>query len=134
MSYRAIAAALTLEDLSVGERLAAFSLASYAGRDHCAWPAARTAAARAGLSRRQYLAARAGLEQRGLVAVEQPDGRMGAAALVRLVFAEEGARVDREVNAELFEAVLTSTGVRARRGCCWRSWRPWRTRVAWWRG
>ena len=52
MSYRAIAAALALEDLSVGQRLAAFSLASFANRQHRAWPSAGTAAARAGLRAR----------------------------------------------------------------------------------
>ena len=34
MSYRTIAAALALEDMSIGERLAAFSLASYADAEH----------------------------------------------------------------------------------------------------
>lgn len=34
MSYRTMAAALTLEDVSVGERLVAFSLASYADSEH----------------------------------------------------------------------------------------------------
>jgi hypothetical protein len=58
MSHRAIAAALALDDLSAGERLAAFSLASFANRQQLAWPGTRVAAARAGLSRSQYIAAR----------------------------------------------------------------------------
>ena len=61
MSRAAIAAALALENVSAGERLAAFSLASFANSDHRAWPGTRIAAVRAGLSRSQYLAARNGL-------------------------------------------------------------------------
>jgi hypothetical protein len=111
LSYRAIAAALALEDVSVGERLVAYSLASYAGRDHLAWPAARTAAVRAGLSRRQYLAARAVLVERGLVIVEEVAGRPAGSAVVRLRFAEDGLSIEREINAGLFEAVLAKTSV-----------------------
>jgi hypothetical protein len=58
MSHAAIAAVLRLEGVSAGERLAAFSLASFANREHRAWPGTPVAAARAGLSRSQYLAAR----------------------------------------------------------------------------
>jgi hypothetical protein len=111
MSYRAVAGALALEDVSVGERLVAYSLASYAGRDHRAWPAARTAAVRAGLSRRQYLAARAGLVQRGAVVVEEGAGRPAGSAVVRLRFAEDGPLIGREINAGLFEAVLARASV-----------------------
>ena len=103
MSYRAIAAALALEDLSVGQRLTAFSLASFANRQHRAWPSAGTAAARAGLSRRQYLSARAELECRGLITREGDGPR---STLVALTFAEQGASVEREINAQLFEATL----------------------------
>jgi len=67
MSHAAIAAVLRLEDVGAGERLAAFSLASFANREHRAWPGTQVAAARAGLSRSQYLAARDGLARRGLV-------------------------------------------------------------------
>ena len=70
MSHAAIAAALALEDLSAGERLVAFSLASFANREHRAWPSTRGAAARAGLSRSRYLAARDGSCPRGLVVIE----------------------------------------------------------------
>jgi hypothetical protein len=38
MSHVAIAAALALEDVSAGERLTAFSLASFANREHRAFP------------------------------------------------------------------------------------------------
>jgi hypothetical protein len=107
MSYRAIATALTLENLSVGQRLAAFALASFANREHRAWPSTATAAARAGLSRRQYLAARGELAQRGLVVLERPEARQFASALIRLTFAEDGRSIDREVNPGRFEAALT---------------------------
>ena len=58
MSYRTIAAALALEDVSIGERLVAFSLASYADSEHQTFVGNPAAATRAGLSRNQYLAAR----------------------------------------------------------------------------
>ena len=50
MSHAAIAAVLRLEGVSAGERLAAFSLASFANREHRAWPGTPVAAARAGLA------------------------------------------------------------------------------------
>ncbi|HET9125580.1 MAG TPA: hypothetical protein VFN65_11905, partial [Solirubrobacteraceae bacterium] len=102
VSYRAIACALALEDVSIGERLVTFSLASYANRAHLAWPSARTAAARAGLGRRQYLTARDRLAERRLIALEESNGGV----VIRLAFVEAGPSVEREVNAELFEAVL----------------------------
>jgi hypothetical protein len=105
MSYQAIAAALALEDLSVGERLTAFSLASFANRQHRAWPSASTAAGRAGLSRRQYLAARGELERRGLITREGNE-RRHTAALIYLAFADHGPSIDHEINAELFETTL----------------------------
>jgi hypothetical protein len=108
VSYRAIACALALEDVSIGERLVAFSLASYANRAHLAWPSARTAAARAALGRRQYLAARDRLIERGLITREDS----GGGAVIRLAFAEAGPSVEREVNAELFEAVLSRNRAR----------------------
>ena len=112
MSYRAIAAALALEELSIGQRLTVFSLASFANRQHRAWPAAATAAARAGLSRRQYLTARAELEQRGLISTEPMDGRIGSSGLTHLVFAGQGPSIEREINAELFESTLARSGSR----------------------
>lgn len=106
MSHVAIAAALALENPSAGERLAAFSLASFANRDHRAWPGTRVAAARAGLSRSQYLAARDGLERRGLIAVEEPGGGRGHSPVMRLRFAHSGPWREGQINAELFEATL----------------------------
>jgi hypothetical protein len=101
MSYRAIAAALALADVSVGERLTAFSLASYANRAQLAWPAARTVAARAGLSRRQYLTTRARLADRGLIVLEPAPGGPTQSVVMRLCFAEHGPSIEREVNADL---------------------------------
>jgi hypothetical protein len=46
VSRDAIAAALARDDLPSGERLVAFSLASFAGADNRAWPGAPAAAAR----------------------------------------------------------------------------------------
>ena len=109
MSHRAIAAALALEDVSGGERLAAFSLASFADREQRAWPGTRLAAARAGLSRSQYLVALRSLSDRGLVEIEDSDGGRGRSALVRLLFADAGDLVDAEINAQLFEAVISDT-------------------------
>jgi hypothetical protein len=106
MSHVAIAAALALEDVSAGERLAAYALASFANGEHRAWPGTRVAAVRAGLSRSQYLAARDGLVKRGLVVVEQPGGGRGSSPMVLLTFARTGPWFDGEVNAPLFEAVL----------------------------
>ena len=111
VSHRAIAAALALEDVSIGERLVAFSLASFAGRDCRAWPAARTAAARAGLSRGRYLAGRARLIDRGLLTFESTGPTASSSSTVRLGFAEQGAVIGREINAELFEAVLVHSSV-----------------------
>jgi hypothetical protein len=107
VSHAALAAVLRLEDVSAGERLAAFSLASFANREHRAWPGTPVAAARAGLSRSQYLAARDGLGRRGLVEVDEPGGGRGRTPLVSLRFAESGPWCDVEVNPGLVEAVLS---------------------------
>jgi len=104
MSHVAIAAALALEDVSAGERLAAFSLASFANREHRAFPGTRVAAARTGLSRSQYLAASDGLQKRGLLAVEESGGGRGHSAVVAVLFAEAGPWFEGEINAALFEA------------------------------
>ena len=107
MSHAAIAAVLALSEATVGERLAALSLASFASRQQRAWPSTRVAAARAGLSRSQYLAARDGLARRGLVIVEAPGGGRGRAPVISLAFAEAGPWFDSDINAELVEAVLS---------------------------
>lgn len=106
VSHAALAAVLRLEEVSAGERLAAFSLASFANREHRAWPGTPVAATRAGLSRSQYLAARDGLARRGLVVVDEPGGGRGRSPVVWLGFAELGPWCDTEVNPGLVEAVL----------------------------
>jgi hypothetical protein len=112
MSHVAIAAALALEDVSSGERLAAFSLASFANREHRAWPGTPVAAARAGLSRSQYLAAREGLRLRGLIAIEDSGGGRGNSPTIALAFARTGPWLEREINAQLFGAVLGYSATR----------------------
>lgn len=112
MSHVAIAAALVLSDVSAGDRMAAFSLASFANREHRAWPGTRVAAARAGLSRSQYLAARDGLVRRGLVVVEHAGAGRGNSPVVAVTFAQAGPWFDGEINAPLFEAALSWTRTR----------------------
>ena len=112
MSREAIAAALARDDLPSGERLVAFSLASFAGADNRAWPGAPAAAARAGLSRSRYLFDRDRLVQRGLVVVEEAASGRGRASTVALPFASKGPWWEAEINAELFEAVLSRSQAR----------------------
>ena len=109
MSRQAIAAVLARDDLASGERLVAFSLASFAGRDDRAWPGASIAAARAGLSRSRYLLVRERLVARGLVVVESQASGRGRSSLLALPFVSAGPWWEAEVNAELFEAVLSRT-------------------------
>ena len=121
MSHVAIAAALRLEGVSTPERLVAFSLASYANREHRAWPGAAAAAARAGMSRGRFLAARAGMSRgrflaardglvrAGLVDIGDSRGGRGRSSTVMLAFAESSERLDAEINAPLFEAALASS-------------------------
>jgi len=112
VSRQAIAAALAGEDLAGGERLVAFSLASFGGRDGRAWPGAPAAAARAGLSRSRYLYDRDQLVRRGLIVMEEMASGRGRASTVALQFAAEGPWWDGDVNAELFEAALSRTRTR----------------------
>ena len=112
MSVTAIAAALALEGLSAGERLVAFSLASFADRENRAWPGAPAAAARAGLSRSRYLQARDQLVRRGLIVVEDAATGRGRASTLRLRFADHGPWSEREINAPLFEAALAYSRAR----------------------
>ena len=115
MSREAIAAALARHDLSSGERLVAFSLASFADRENRARPGTPAAAARAGLERSWFLEARDLLVRRGLVVVEQAaTGRGRASTLCAAVRRAEGPWWDGEINAELLEAVLGYS--RSRRG------------------
>jgi len=106
VSRAAISAVLARDDLSTGERLAAFSLASFADRENRARPGTPAAAARAGLERSGYLEARGRLERRGLVVVERPATGRGRASALWLAFAAEGPWWEGGINAELFEAVL----------------------------
>jgi DnaA N-terminal domain len=107
MSREAIAAALARDDLSCGERLVAFSLASFADRDGRARPGTPAAAGRAGLKRSWFLEARELLERRGLVVVEQAATGRGRASTLWLPLAEAGPWWDGDINAELFEAALS---------------------------
>jgi hypothetical protein len=107
MSRQAIAAVLARADLSCGERLVAFSLASFADRENRARPGTPAAAGRARLKRSWFLEAREGLERRGLVVVEQAATGRGRASCLWLAFAETGPWWEGEINAELFEAVLS---------------------------
>jgi len=87
---------LAREDLACGDRLAAFSLASFAGREHRAWPGAAAAAHRAGLSRSRYLQARDRLVRRGMNEWTVPDPRVRAGGIAprapRRVVPAAGAR------------------------------------------
>jgi hypothetical protein len=114
MSRDAVAAVLARDDLACGDRLAAFSLATYAGRGHLAFPGATAAAQRAGLSRSRYLQARDRLVRRGLVVVEAEASGRGRSSTLRLAFAEAGPWWEGEINVVLLEAVLgysATTGV-----------------------
>ena len=107
MSHRAIAAVLAVHDLSSGERLVAFSLASFADRENRARPGTPAAAERAGLRRSWFLEARDMLVRRGLVLVEQAATGRGRARTLWLSFAETGPWWDGEINPELLETVLS---------------------------
>lgn len=106
MSHAAVAAVLARDKLSTGERLVAWSLASFANREQVAWPGVAAAAARAGLSRSRYLEAREPLVRRGLLEVKSRGVGRGQASVVRLLFAQSGPWCEVDVNVELAEAVL----------------------------
>ena len=112
MGREAIAATLARQDLSCGERLVAFSLASFADRDNRTRPGTPAAAARAGLARSRFLEARDRLVCRGLVVVADAASGRGRASTLALPFAETGPWWDGEINAELFEAVLSYSATR----------------------
>ncbi|MDQ6806756.1 MAG: hypothetical protein M3065_17755 [Actinomycetota bacterium] len=112
MSYRTIAAALALDSVTAGERLVAFSLASFADGEHQAFPGDATAAARAGLSSSRYLAARKQLVGRGLVTVAGIGGGRGRLSTLTLDFAICGLWLDGRINPGLFEDVLSYTRAR----------------------
>lgn len=106
MSYASIAAALVLEDISPGERLVAFSLASFANRENLAWPGNPAGAARAGLSRSRYLHARDLLLRRELISVTERGRGRGQSTTIALEFANAGPWFEGQINPELFETVL----------------------------
>ncbi|MGH2926639.1 MAG: hypothetical protein ACRDL8_00360 [Solirubrobacteraceae bacterium] len=112
MSVQAISAALLLSAVTPGERLAAFALASYANPGQRAWPSNPVAAARAGLSRSQYLAARDGLARRGLVRVEDQGGGRSRSSTIALDFAAAGPWYDGWVNPRALEAALGHSAAR----------------------
>ena len=85
VSRQAIAAVLAREDLAGGERLVAFSLASFAGRGDRAWPGA-PAAPRGGAESQPYLHDRDRLVARGLVVVEEEASGRGRASTLALRF------------------------------------------------
>jgi hypothetical protein len=107
VSQAAIAAALARDDLAAGERLVAFSLASFADRDARTLAGTPAAAERAALKRSWFLEARELLERRGLVVLEQAATGRGRASTLLLPFAETGPWWDGDINAELFETVLS---------------------------
>ena len=106
VSRQAIAAVIAREDLSSGERLVAFSLASFADRGNCARAGTLAAAGRAGLGRSRFLEARDGLVHLGLLVVERAATGRGRASTLALPFADAGPWWEGDINAELFEAVL----------------------------
>ncbi len=106
MSRPAIAAVLAREDLSCGERLVAFSLASFADRENRAPAGTPPAAGRAGLGKSRFLEARDHLMHRGLLVVEQAATGRGRASKLALPFADTGPWWEGDINAELFETVL----------------------------
>ena len=112
MSYRTIAAALAVEDVSIGERLVAFSLASYANTEHETFVGNAAAAARARLSRSQYLAAREQLEGRDLISVAAAGGGRGRSSTLTLGFATRGPWREERINPQLFQTVLSYTRAR----------------------
>src|SRR5581483_10127921 len=93
-------------DVSVGERLVAFSLASYADAEHQTFAGNPAAAARAGLSRSQYLAAREQLLGRGLLSVAVEGGGRGRPSTLMLEFATRGPWREERTNPRLFTTVL----------------------------
>ncbi len=112
MSHTAIAAVLARTDLSMGERLVALSLASFANREDRAFPGNAAAEARAGLGRSRYLEAREHLVARGLLAIESAGRGRGQATTLITLFAQSGPWWDGEINALLLEQVLSISPVR----------------------
>ncbi len=130
MSRDAIAAVLARDDLACGERLAAFSLASFAGREHRAWPGAATAAQRAGLSRSRYLQARDRLARRGLVLVEAEASGRGRSSTLVMALAQTGPWWEGRSTSICSRRSSAPARRRVSLACCWRRWRCSPTRMA----
>jgi hypothetical protein len=109
VSYRTIAAALALEDVSIGERPVAFSLASYADAEHQTFVGNPAAAARAGLSRSRCLAAPEQLEARELISVAAEGGGRGRSSTLTLGFAKRGPWREERTNPPLFQTAWSYT-------------------------
>lgn len=88
VSHAAIAAVLIRDDLSAGERLVAWSLASFANREHRARPRIPGAPGRAGWSRCRYLELRDRLARRGLLEIETHGVGRGHASTAKVLFAQ----------------------------------------------
>ena len=130
MSHRAIAAVLARDDLASGERLVAFSLASFANIENRAWPGAPAAAARAGLRRSRYLQARDRLVRRGLVVVERrATGRGRSSVVVAGVRRRRAVVGGRDQRGAVRRGTAATARREVRRGCCSRRWRRSRTRT-----
>lgn len=112
MSHTAVAAVLARTDLSMGERLVALSLASFADREERAFPGNAPGAARAGLGRSRYLEAREQLVSNGLVTIESAGRGRGRATTLIVLFAKSGPWRDGEINARLLEQVLSRSLLR----------------------
>jgi hypothetical protein len=119
VSHAAIAALLARQDLSSGERLVAWSLASCANRDQRAWPGIPPASARAGLSRSRYLELRDRLVRRGLHELETPGvgRRRASTGNVRLRSPVRGRRTRSTSTCSTPCSGTARPG--DRRGCCW---------------
>jgi hypothetical protein len=112
VSHTAIAAVLARTDLTMGERLVALSLASFANRDDRAFPGNAAAAARAGLGRSRYLEARDQLVARGLIAIDSAGRGRGQSTTLTVLFAKSGPWWDGDINARLLERVLSHSQAR----------------------
>jgi hypothetical protein len=112
LSFDAICGVLGREEWPVPERLTALAISSFANRGNRCWPGPGVAAARAGLSRREFLRTLGSLVERGAIVIEKPAERRGRGSELRLVFAEEGPWFEEDVNPRMVETVLARTAHR----------------------
>jgi hypothetical protein len=130
-SYRAIAAALALREVSTGERLVAFSLASYANSDQQAWPSDEVAAARAGLARSRYLAARRALTERGLIRIEHAGRGRASPRSCRCCSPDTAPVTTGRSTPNCSKWCSPTVAPGAQSDCCSRLWPRSQTRSAW---